>query len=380
VEQRRSTVEKLGGMIRPGFWRERRVFLTGHTGFKGSWLALWLAHEGARTTGYALPPPTTPSLYELAGVGAHLDSVIGDINDGAHLRAAMETARPEVVFHLAAQPLVRDSYAKPVSTFATNVMGTVNVLEAARAVPSVRSVVVVTTDKCYQNREWVWGYREGDALGGHDPYSASKAAAEIVTASYRASFFAGGAGGASIATARAGNVIGGGDFAWDRLLPDFIRALEHKTELEIRHPGAIRPWQFVLEPLLGYLELAERAHAGEAGIADAWNFGPDEAGTRTVGEIIEGFATACAPHRPAIRFGAAAPQVHEATLLKLDTSKARARLAWRPRLDLDATLALTAEWYRGYLEGADLRALTERQLERYLGHAHASARSVPNSV
>lgn len=355
-------------MIQPGFWHERRVFLTGHTGFKGSWLALWLAHEGARTTGYALAPPTTPSLYELAGIGAHLDSVTGDINDGAHLRAALEAARPEVVFHLAAQPLVRDSYTEPVATFATNVMGTVNVLEAARAVPSIRAVVVVTTDKCYQNREWVWGYREGDALGGHDPYSASKAAAEIVTAAYRSSFFA---GGTAIATARAGNVIGGGDFARDRLLPDFIRALEHQTELEIRHPGAVRPWQFVLEPLLGYLELAERAHAGETGIADAWNFGPDEAGTRTVGEIIEGFATACAPHRPVIRFGAATPQVHEATLLKLDTSKARARLAWRPRLDLDATLALTAEWYRGYLEGADLRALSERQLEHYLGRAQA---------
>jgi CDP-glucose 4,6-dehydratase len=353
----------------PGFWRDRRVFLTGHTGFKGSWLALWLARNGARTTGYALPPPSTPSLYELAGIGDCLDSRIGDINDAAGLRRAMEAAQPEIVLHLAAQPLVRDSYAQPAATFATNVMGTVNVLEAVRAVPSVRSVVVVTTDKCYQNREWIWGYRETDPLGGHDPYSASKAAAELVASSYRSSFFS---DGPSLVTARAGNVIGGGDFARDRLLPDFIRAIEVRTELEIRYPNATRPWQFVLEPLLGYLELAERAYAGEAGIADAWNFGPDESGTRTVGQVVESFAAACAPHRPAsIRFGASVPQVHEATLLKLDTSKARANLSWRASLDLDDALSMTAAWYRTYLDGGDLRAFSEQQLDQYLSHACA---------
>jgi CDP-glucose 4,6-dehydratase len=358
----------------PGFWRDRRVFLTGHTGFKGGWLALWLARNGARTTGYALPPPTTPSLYELAGIGACLASRIGDINDAAGLRRAMEDAQPEIVLHLAAQPLVRDSYAQPAATFATNVMGTVNVLEAVRAVPSVRSVVVVTTDKCYQNREWIWGYRETDPLGGHDPYSASKAAAELVAASYRASFFS---EGPALVSARAGNVIGGGDFARDRLLPDFIRAIEARRELEIRHPHATRPWQFVLEPLLGYLELAERAYSGEAGIADAWNFGPDENGTRTVGEVVESFAAACAPHRPAsIRFGASAPQVHEATLLKLDTSKARANLAWRPSLDLDDALGMTAAWYRAYLDGGDLRAVSEQQLEQYISRACAPREKV----
>ena len=351
-------------MIDAAFWRGRRVFLTGHTGFKGAWLALWLSGLGARVTGYALAPPTSPSLYELAGVGELLESVTGDIRDAGHLASALQAAEPEVVFHLAAQPLVRDSYAQPVETFATNVMGTAHVLEAARRAPSVRSVVVVTTDKCYQNREWVWGYRETDPLGGHDPYSASKAAAEIVTAAWRASFFD---GGVAIATARAGNVIGGGDFARDRLLPDFIRAVEQGTELEIRHPDAVRPWQFVLEPLCGYLELAQRGHAGVSGSDGAWNFGPDDAGTRTVGEVVRAFAKACAPHAPAaVRFGASGPQPHEATLLKLDTSKARAHLTWRPRLDLDETLRWTADWYRAWLDGRNLRELSERQIQQYL--------------
>lgn len=347
------------------FWRGRRVFLTGHTGFKGAWLALWLARLGARTTGYALAPPTTPSLYALADVGSRLESVTGDINDAAHLSAALRAAEPEIVFHLAAQPLVRESYAQPLATFATNVMGTANLLEAVRGVPSVRSVVVVTTDKCYQNNEWVWGYREADPLGGHDPYSASKAATEIVAQSYRASFLA--AAGVSVATARAGNVIGGGDFAPDRLLPDFVRAVANGGELHIRYPDAVRPWQFVLEPLRGYLELAERGFAQEPEIASAWNFGPGDDSARTVRDVIGQFERACALAEPArVRFGAAASQPHEATLLKLDISKARARLAWRPLLDLDATLAQTGEWYRAWLEGADLRALSERQLERYI--------------
>jgi CDP-glucose 4,6-dehydratase len=351
-------------MIDSSFWRGRRVFLTGHTGFKGAWLALWLSQLGARTTGYALPPPTTPSLYELASVDSHLYSVTGDINDAAHLARALDEAQPEIVFHLAAQPLVRESYAQPAATFATNVMGTVNLLEAVHRVPSVRSVVVVTTDKCYQNREWVWGYRETDALGGHDPYSASKAAAELVTAAYRSSFFG---DRVCIASARAGNVIGGGDFAQDRLLPDFVRAIERDTDLEIRYPEAVRPWQFVLEPLRAYIELAERGYAGESHIADAWNFGPDEGSARTVREVVQGFADACALQRTSrIRFGASQPQHHEANLLKLDTSKARSYLAWRPRLDFNATLRLTADWYRAYLAGVDMSALSQRQLEHYV--------------
>lgn len=347
------------------FWQGRRVFLTGHTGFKGSWLALWLSHAGAHVTGYALPPPTDPCVYDLAAVGSHLDSHFGDINDAGRLTSTLQAAHPEVVLHLAAQPLVRESYALPVATFATNVMGTVNLLEAVRATPSVRAVIVVTTDKCYDNREWTYGYREIDPLGGHDPYSASKAAAEIATHAWRASFLD--AAGVTVATARAGNVIGGGDFAADRLLPDFVRALAQDSELTIRHPEAVRPWQFVLEPLRGYLELAERACEGEPGIAGAWNFGPDEDSVRPVGEVIERFKRSTAWQAPVkVSYGPGANSPHEATLLKLDTSKARARLAWKPHLDLDAALALSADWYRAWLAREDVRLVTQRQLEHYL--------------
>ncbi len=357
-------MEMLDRMNAFDFWRGRRVFLTGHTGFKGAWLALWLDMLGAKVTGYALPPPTRPSLYELAGIAERVNSIMGDINDAAQLNAAFNAAEPEIVFHLAAQPLVRESYLKPIETIATNVLGTATLLEAVRQAPSVRAVVVITTDKCYENREWVWGYRETDPLGGHDPYSASKAAAEIVTAAWRSSFFR---HGVSIATARAGNVIGGGDFARDRLLPDFVRAAEQNTELEIRYPHAVRPWQFVLEPLRGYMALAERAYAGEPGIDGAWNFGPDEASTCTVGDVVKAFAGACSLQRPVqIKLSSDAQQLHEATLLKLDISKARALLGWQPRVELTEALQWTADWYCAYLNGEDLRRESARQLQQYL--------------
>jgi CDP-glucose 4,6-dehydratase len=355
--------------MNPASWQGRRVFVTGHTGFKGSWLSLWLQRMGAHVTGYALAPDPV-SLFNLAGVSQGMDSHIGDVRDLPALTAAMSAARPDVVLHLAAQALVRESYATPIETFAANVMGTAHVLEAVRATPSVRSVVVVTTDKCYENREWVWGYRETDALGGHDPYSASKACAELVTAAWRNSFFA--TSGSTmhpvvIATARAGNVIGGGDFSKDRLLPDFVRAAQSDHALEIRHPSAVRPWQFVLEPLAGYLELADRAFNADASVAQAWNFGPDASGARPVREVIESFAQHCAPHAPSqVIYGTPSPTLHETTLLQLDTSKARAHLQWRPVLEFNGTMAMTGAWYRGWLEGADMRALTLQQLDNYL--------------
>jgi CDP-glucose 4,6-dehydratase len=354
----------LDGMNAFDFWRGRRVFLTGHTGFKGAWLALWLDTLGAKVTGYALPPPTRPSLYELAGVAERVNSIMGDINDATQLNAAFKAAEPEIVFHLAAQPLVRESYLNPIETVTTNVLGTAMLLEAVRLAPSVRAVVVVTTDKCYENREWIWGYRETDPLAGHDPYSASKAAAEIITAAWRSSFFG---HGVSITTARAGNVIGGGDFARDRLLPDFVRAAERNTELEIRYPHAVRPWQFVLEPLRGYMALAERAYACEPGIDGAWNFGPGEASTCTVGDVIKAFAAACSLPRPVqIKLSSSTQQLHEATLLKLDISKARALLDWQPRVELTDALQWTAAWYCAYLNGGDLRRESTRQLQQYL--------------
>jgi len=349
--------------VNPGSWRGKRVFLTGHTGFKGGWLALWLQRLGARGTGFALEPPTVPSLFELARVGDGMDCVTGDIRDLESLRAAVARARPELVFHLAAQALVRPGYDDPVATYATNVMGTINVLESLRDCDSVRAAVMVTSDKCYENREWVWGYRENEAMGGFDPYSSSKGCAELVTAAYRRSFFP--PGGAAIASARAGNVIGGGDWAKDRLVPDVIRAFSAGQAVELRNPKSVRPWQHVLDPLAGYLALAERLAEGGTGFADGWNFGPADQDARPVAWVVEQIAAAW-PGSPGWR-RTGEPSPHEAHLLRLDCSKARALLDWAPRLAATEAVAWTVDWYRTHARGDDVRALTLAQIERFQG-------------
>jgi CDP-glucose 4,6-dehydratase len=345
-----------------GFWRGKRVFLTGHTGFKGGWLAIWLESLGASVFGYALAPVTTPSLFEIAGVGESADSTLADIRDGQKLSVAMQRAAPDIVFHLAAQPLVRASYRDPVETYATNVMGTVHLLEAVRQIDSVRAVVVVTTDKCYDNREWEWGYRENDPLGGYDPYSSSKAAAELVTAAYRNSFFLP-PEVASVASARAGNVIGGGDWAEDRLIPDIVRAVSGGAPVRIRNPNAIRPWQHVVEPLAGYLQLAQRLYSDGAGFAQAWNFGPEDRDARTVGWIARHVTELWGDGASWVVDEGEHP--HEANFLKLDISKARQRLGWAPRLDLETALEWTTDWYRSFAQGADMRNETLEQIANY---------------
>ena len=346
------------------FWRGRRVFLTGHTGFKGSWLALWLQHLGAEISGYGLPPTTQPSLFETADVAAGLKSTIADIRDTRKLTEALAEHRPEIVLHLAAQALVRPSYANPTETFEVNVLGTVNVLEAVRASECVRVVVVVTSDKCYENREWVWPYREGDRLGGRDPYSASKACAELVTASYRSSFFSTGATGgtAAVATARAGNVVAGGDWSDDRLVPDIVRSLIGNKPLVLRYPQSVRPWQHVLDALGGYLVLAQALWEGH-GLAGAWNFAPEHAEACTVewivsrlGELLDWQGT-WAEHP--------GPLPHEAAALQLDASLARNELGWTSRFSLDETLVSVAEWYRGHAAGRSARELVQVDLDQY---------------
>jgi CDP-glucose 4,6-dehydratase len=351
------------------FWRDKRVFITGHTGFKGSWLTLWLHMMGAKVSGYSLPAPTNPSMFHLARLHNCVQTTTGDVRDPRHLADTMAAVQPDVVFHLAAQALVRDSYQTPVDTYATNVMGTVHLLEAVRNTPSVRSVVVVTSDKCYENREWLWGYREDDPMGGHDPYSNSKGAAELVTSAYRRSFFASNPDNQTgIASVRAGNVIGGGDFAADRLIPDFIRALEKETPLRIRNPHSVRPWQFVLEPLSGYLQIGQLLFEQAGKHAEAWNFGPAENDPQSVGQLCNNFNHALQQHEVKPAQVVLEPQAnapHEATLLRLDISKARQRLGWAPRTELQTALELTAQWYAGYLNNEDLRALSENQIAFY---------------
>ena len=355
-----------GLLMNAAFWQGKKVFLTGHTGFKGGWLSLWLQQLGAEVTGYALEAPTTPSLFEVADVARGMVSIIGDVRDGDMLKRAMAQARPEIVIHMAAQPLVRYSYVNPVETYATNVMGVVNLLEAVRATPGVRSVVNVTSDKCYENREWSWGYRENEAMGGYDPYSNSKGCAELVTAGYRSSFFNAdkyAEHGVALGSGRAGNVIGGGDWAMDRLIPDMLRAIGAGQPVMIRNPHSIRPWQHVLEPLSGYLTLAEKLYTEGPVHAEGWNFGPHDTDAKPVEWIIE---------RMTHEWGAGASwsldgqdHPHEATYLKLDCSKARGQLGWHPRWDIGQTIAKIVEWHKACDQGADMRAMTLAQITTY---------------
>jgi CDP-glucose 4,6-dehydratase len=347
-------------------WQGRRVFLTGHTGFKGSWMALWLAELGATVCGYSLEPPSTPNLFEVARVGERVRHIVGDVCDLPQLRAAMQEFAPDVVFHLAAQSLVRRSYAEPALTYETNVMGTVNVLESIRHTPSVKAAVLITTDKCYENREWHWGYRERDRLGGHDPYSNSKACAELVSAAYRDSFFPPdqlAKHGVAVATARAGNVIGGGDWAEDRLIPDLIRGFVSEERVRIRNPHAIRPWQHVLEPVRGYIQLAERLLAGDKTFASAWNFGPGEEDARSVEWIVQEVAKQWSPEASWIVDDG--PHPHEATYLKLDCARAHDLLGWQPALGLDGALELVVEWYKQWQAGSDMQQITVDQIAAY---------------
>jgi CDP-glucose 4,6-dehydratase len=356
----------VGAAVAPEFWRERRVLVTGHTGFKGAWLTLWLQSLGARVTGFASDVPTRPSLFELARVGEQMESIDGDVRDGEAVARALAATAPEIVFHMAAQSLVRRSFAAPRDTYETNVMGTVNVLDAVRLNGGdVRVVVNVTSDKCYENREWEWAYREDEPMGGHDPYSSSKGCAELVTAAFRRSFFDGAASDGSgpslaLASARAGNVIGGGDWGEDRLVPDVMRAALSGGQVRVRNPEAVRPWQHVLNPLSGYLVLAQALWEAPAD-AGGWNFGPEEQDARTVGSIVARLAELWPGE---LRWSHdEGPHPHEARYLKLDSSRARQRLGWHPPLGLDAALQSIVEWYRQCGEQADMRAVTLAQIE-----------------
>jgi CDP-glucose 4,6-dehydratase len=357
---RQSTLEVV--VLNSEFWKNKSVFLTGHTGFKGSWLSMWLGSLGAKVTGYALTPPTNPSLFEIASVESLLEnSIIADIRDLERLTKAISTANPEIIIHMAAQPLVRDSYKIPIETYAVNVMGTVHLMDAVRTHgKNVRALVNVTTDKVYENKEWAWGYRENERLGGYDPYSNSKACSELVTSAYRNSFFHPDKiqdHGVAIATARAGNVIGGGDFASDRLIPDIMKSILSKSKVQIRNPNAIRPWQHVLEPLSGYLALAEKLYSHEKIYIDGWNFGPSEGDAKSVLSIVQSLSekiTNSANGKPASTLIFPGFEIdkgshpHEANYLKLDISKAQSILGWTPRWNLDIALGKIIEWTESY--------------------------------
>ncbi len=348
------------------FWFGKRVFITGHTGFKGSWLSLWLQQLGAEVTGYSLTPPSKPSLFEEANVVNGMVSLLGDIRDLNTLRSAVLKASPEIVIHLAAQSLVRLSYEQSVETYSTNIMGTVHVLESVRQIPNIRAVLIITSDKCYENKEWEWGYRENEPMGGFDPYSSSKGCAELVTSAYRSSFFNAdkySAHGVALASARAGNVIGGGDWAKDRLIPDILIALEKSQPLKIRNPHAIRPWQHVMEPLRGYLMLAERLYLDGPAFAGGWNFGPHVDDAKPVEWVVREFAKRWSTD--AIWKLTSGVHPHEANYLKLDISKAAVQLNWQPAMRLHDAIGLIVDWEKARQKGDKIRELTLSQIRTY---------------
>jgi len=358
-------------MLNRSFWQGRNVFVTGHTGFKGSWLSLWLDSLGANVTGYALEPPTQPSLFEQARVANSVRSILADVRDFRRLKAALAECRPEVVIHMAAQSVVRRGYEDPIETYSSNVMGTVHLLEALRQLKQPCVVVNVTSDKCYANREWVWGYRENEPMGGRDPYSNSKGCAELVTTAYQESFFPPASfeqHGVAVASARAGNAIGGGDWTSDQLIPDLMRAFLAAQPCLIRNPSAIRPWQFVMEPLRGYLMLAERLTEDASRFATGWNFGPADADAQPVSWIADEAVRLWGNGASWSRDGGAHPR--EAHFLKLDASQARACLDWHPALPLNLALKWIVEWYRAFQAGADLQCLTRTQIESYEAVSH----------
>ncbi len=348
------------------FWQGKKVLITGHTGFKGSWLSLWLQMKGAHVIGYALPPPTTPSFFEVGNMAAVVKSIIGDIRDVEQIKSVVVNHQPEIIVHMAAQPLVRYSYDNPIETYETNVMGTVNVLEAVRQTDCVKIALIITSDKCYENKEWFWGYRENDPMGGHDPYSSSKGCAELVASAYRSSYFFeadNSRHGVAVASARAGNVIGGGDWGTDRLVPDIMQAVMEGRSVAIRNPHAVRPWQHVLEPLDGYLCLLEKLWENGSKFAGGWNFGPNDESCKPVSWILSTLNGLWMGGVRGVTDKTDNP--HEASYLKLDCSKAGTLLGWTPKLDLGAALAMVVDWYEGYVDKKNMRDFSERQIARY---------------
>jgi len=349
------------------FWNNKKVFITGHTGFKGSWLSLWLNHLGADVYGYGLSPTTEPNLFRILNLEQKIKSSISDIRDLSKVKSAISEVMPEIVFHLAAQPLVRKSYQDPVETFSTNIMGTVNFLESVRACRSIKSAVIITSDKCYENREWPWPYRENEPMGGFDPYSSSKGCAELIASSYRNSFFSSvkpGEYSALVATARAGNVIGGGDWSEDRLIPDIVKSINKNEKIVLRNPSAIRPWQHVLDSLHGYMTLANKLYLEESEYADSWNFGPSDKDNFSVEEMVKKFLNAYKLNSN-YEINKSASLVHEANYLRLDSSKAKAKLNWKTKWETEESIEGTAKWYKSYFSNKDMTAYSLNEIEEH---------------